>query len=116
MDNRIHVKTAESYEPEPTASLLLVCTLDGRDTVWVIIMVKKALGKFMDKGADRSIMGREGKSGARKNVCSSEAKHDLSMMEGIHYNQPVLADSLRHSIIWLIMVCAVGRLSSGGIW
>ena len=46
-------------------------------------MVKKALDKFMDEGADRSIMGREGKSGARKNVYSSEAKHSLSMMEGI---------------------------------
>ena len=60
-----------------------MCTLDGRDTVCLIIMVKKALDKFMDEGADRSIMGREGKSGARKNVYSSEAKHSLSMMEGI---------------------------------
>lgn len=100
MDDRLHVKTTESYEPEPTASLLLVCTLDGRDTVWVIIMVKKALSKFMDEGADRSIMG---KSGARKIVCSSEAKHSLSLMEGIHYNQPVLAGSLMYSIIWFII-------------
>ena len=65
----IHVKTVESCEHEPTASLLL----DGRDTVWAIIMVKNTLVSS-DDGADRSIVGREGKSKARKSIYSNEDK------------------------------------------
>lgn len=42
--------------------------------MWDIMLVNKAFSKFMDNGADRSIVGREGKSISGKSIGPSEDK------------------------------------------
>ena len=42
--------------------------------VWDIMMVSKAFRKFVDDGAERSIVGIEGKSISENSIYSSEDK------------------------------------------
>lgn len=65
--------------------------------------VNKVYKKFVvDDGADRSIVGIEGKSISRKSIYSSEDKTlPLPWRKGIHYNQPALAGPLKYSTLCL---------------